>query len=125
MFPIHAHSILWRGAALAAAVALALGLGRGHAALDFDSYRIIQHKTRVTHAGATSDSTWTTYELARLGSTSLEASSLTLTSHGSYLSVVEEATLPGDVEDRPHATSPGISSSRGASPFRPWPRSIP
>ncbi|GEM_PF-2213709 len=83
-------------------LALACALGNGHAALDFDTYRILTETYQVTHNGKTADSTRTSYELTRLGSTSLEASSLTLTSHGSYLTVVEEATLTGNIENRPH-----------------------
>ncbi len=72
------------------------------AALDFHTYRIQKNVTRVLKDGKYSDSTSISYELTRLGSSSLEASSLTLTSHGSYLSVVEEATLTGNTEERPH-----------------------
>ncbi|MEO7423535.1 MAG: hypothetical protein ABI036_00005, partial [Fibrobacteria bacterium] len=86
---------LWAGLAFTCA------LGTGRAALDFDTYRIIENTVQVTHDGTTTDSTRITYELTRLGSTSLEASSLTITSHGSYLAVVEEAVLTGNVENRP------------------------
>lgn len=83
------------------AIAWACALGAAHAALDFDTYRIVKTKTEVTHDGVTMDSTSTTYDLTRLGSTSLEASSITLTSHGDYLTVLEEATLTGNVQYRP------------------------
>src|SRR3954467_11198841 len=76
--------------------------GSIHAALDFDTYRIIKQHVQVKHDTVTMDSTSITYELTRLGSVSLEASSITLTSHGSYLGVVEEATLTGNIEYRPH-----------------------
>jgi hypothetical protein len=81
---------------------LTVGLNLGMAALDFDTYRIINETFRVNRRGESVDSTRTTYELSRLGSTSLEASSLTLTSYGSYINVIEEATLTGNIEHRPH-----------------------
>jgi hypothetical protein len=90
-----------QSSSLRIALASALALGSAHAALDFHTYRVKKETFKVTHGGVTMDSTRITYELARLGSTSLEASSITLTSHGSYLSVVEEATLTGNVEYRP------------------------
>ncbi|MDB5047396.1 MAG: hypothetical protein JWO30_467 [Fibrobacteres bacterium] len=96
MFSFHAKLAFRTG------VALACALGTGRAALDFDTYRIIQDRIKITRSGVTTDSIRTTYELTRLGSTSLEASSITLTSHGGYLSVTEEATLTGNVENRPH-----------------------
>lgn len=92
---------LFSGRALAFAAALAWGLGAAQAALDFDTYLIRKEITRVKREGAWVDSVSTLYELTRLGSTSLEASSITLTSHGGYLSVVEEATLSGNIENRP------------------------
>lgn len=75
--------------------------GPARAALDFFTYRIQKNTVRVLRDGKYADSSYTTYDLARLGSVSLEASSLALTSHGSYLSIVEEATLSGNVENRP------------------------
>src|SRR3954470_17335378 len=84
------------------AAMLLFASGTLHAALDFDTYAILKQTVQVTHDTLTVDSTSITYELTRLGSVSLEASSITLTSHGSYLSVVEEATLTGNVEYRPH-----------------------
>src|SRR4051812_1585966 len=80
----------------------ALASGTAQAALDFHTYRIQKNVDRVLRDGKYVDSVSISYELTRLGSSSLEASSLTLTSHGSYLSVVEEATLTGNTEDRPH-----------------------
>lgn len=71
------------------------------AALDFDTYRIQTNTVSVEHEGKRSDSSYTSYELTRLGSVSLEGASLTLTSHGGYVSIVEEATLTGNVERRP------------------------
>lgn len=71
-------------------------------ALNFYTYRIQQNVVRANSNGAGTDSTYTSYELTRLGSVTLEASILNLTSHGSYLSVVEEATLTGNIENRPH-----------------------
>ncbi|HLP40591.1 MAG TPA: hypothetical protein VK465_03715, partial [Fibrobacteria bacterium] len=72
------------------------------AALDFHTYRIKKEKVETTAPdGSKQQEIRTSYELTRLGSVTLEASSLTLTSHGSYLAVVEEATLSGNVENRP------------------------
>jgi hypothetical protein len=71
------------------------------AALDFHTYRIIKETVKVQRGDERVDSTRVSYLLTRLGTASLEASSLTLTSHGSYLSIVEEATLTGNVENRP------------------------
>lgn len=71
------------------------------AALDYHTYRIVKETVEVRRGDESADSTRITYALSRLGPSSLEASSLVLTSHGSYLSVVEEATLTGNVENRP------------------------
>jgi hypothetical protein len=81
--------------------ALVFSASTARAALDFNTYRIKKETLRIEEGGGTRDSTRISYELTRLGSTSLEASSLTLTSHGGYLNVVEEATLTGNVENRP------------------------
>lgn len=83
------------------AIAFLLAAPPAKAALDFHTYRIVENVKQVRRNGELEDSVYRTYELTRLGSTSLEASSLTLTSHGSYLSVVEEATLTGNIESRP------------------------
>jgi len=99
MSSFHAGNIL---RVFVASAAFACGLGAAHAALDFDTYVIRRTVERVNVGGKLVDSVSTTYDMTRLGSTSLEASSLTLTSHGSYLSVVEEATLSGKIENRPH-----------------------
>lgn len=72
------------------------------AALDFHTYAVNSRIEKVVKDGKTEDVKTTSYDLMRLGSSTLEASSLTLTSHGSYLSVVEEATLSGNLESRPH-----------------------
>jgi hypothetical protein len=56
------------------------------AVLDFHSYRAVDSR----------------YELTRLGSSSLESSTLTVTSQGGYLQVVEEAILTGNLEVRPN-----------------------
>jgi hypothetical protein len=71
------------------------------AALDFYTYQILDNRTTVVKNGVAVDSSYTSYQLARLGSVSLEASTLALTSHGNYLSVVETATLSGNTEQRP------------------------
>jgi hypothetical protein len=73
----------------------------GQAGLDYDTYKVVKETIRVTRDGETRDSVRLSYALTRLGPVTLEASSLTLTSHGSYLSVLEEATLTGNVENRP------------------------
>lgn len=88
----------------AAAFVLAATLvcaGPARAALDFYTYGIQKNTTTTVKDGKTVDSSYTSYELARLGSVSLEASTLALTSHGNYLSVVETATLTGNIENRP------------------------
>ena len=72
------------------------------AALDFHTYAINSRIEKVVKDGKAEDVKTTSYDLTRLGSSTLEASSLTITSHGSYLSVVEEATLSGNLESRPH-----------------------
>lgn len=71
------------------------------AALDFYTYRIQENTTTVLKDGKPVDSSYSSYELARLGTVSLEASTLAITSHGNYLSVVETATLSGNTEERP------------------------
>ena len=73
-----------------------------HAAMDFNSYAITKNTISHTLNGVTSESTQVSYELTRLGSTSLAASNITITSHGSYLSILEEATLTGNIDNRPH-----------------------
>lgn len=83
-------------------LAAACASGAAQAALDFDTYLIRKEVTRIGEGDRAHDSVSISYELTRLGSTSLENSSLTVTSHGSYLSVVEEATLTGNLENRPH-----------------------
>ncbi len=90
------------------------------AALDFDTYRIVKEIVQVTPKGGGElvDSTRITYELTRLGSTSLEDLSLTLTSHGSYLTVVEEAVLTGNIENRPHDIT-GDFLLQGSLPIPP------
>jgi hypothetical protein len=88
--------------ALAWSVAAALaGAGPARATLDFHTYRIQKNIVSVVSDGKRTDSAYTSFELTKLGSVSLEGSSLTLTSHGGYVSVVEEATLTGNVENRP------------------------
>lgn len=106
------------GICLRAGAIFALLFGPASATLDFDTYRVIKKNFRVTRDGLISDSTEVTYELTRLGSVSLEASSLTLTSHGSYLSVIEEATLTGNVENRPHDIT-GDFLLQGSLPIPP------
>ncbi len=80
---------------------LALAPRQAHAALDYNSYRKIEEKIKVIQEGKSVDSLRVLYELTRLGSVSLQASSISLTSHGGYLSIVEEATLSGNLEKRP------------------------
>jgi len=70
-------------------------------ALDYYTYGIRENHTTILRNSQYADSSYTSYELSRLGSVSLEASTLSLTSHGSYLSIVETATLTGNIEDRP------------------------
>ncbi len=88
--------------ALCAGPLLLLAFQAAEASLDFNTYAIVNQTSRVLVNGKYQDSTRISYNLTRLGSTSLEATSLTLTSHGSYLAVVEEATLTSNVETRPN-----------------------
>jgi hypothetical protein len=109
LFPIRASVHSLPGAsmtplpsALAWSVVAALACaGPARAALDFHTYRIQKNTLTVLRDGERVDSAYTSFELTRLGSVSLEGASLTLTSHGGYVSVVEEATLTGNVEKRP------------------------
>jgi len=80
-----------------------LAFSTAFAALDYDSYRVVDARKTVRD-GDGNDSTYTlrTYELTRLGPVSLEASKLDVTSHGSYLAIVEEATLVGNLDSKPH-----------------------
>ncbi len=72
------------------------------AALNYQTYVIQQNDNYVFRDSQYVDSISYSYVLTPLGSVSLEAPALTITSKGSYLDIVEEGTLSGNIDNRPN-----------------------